>query len=124
MAPNNQHGIALVELALSLTLLLLIVFSITEFGRVMYLKVSLSSAAREGARKAVVTSSSFANLSANSAALRLCPNAGVSMIPTTPSGGDAVKVTVSETFTTVLPNLIPGLNNITIKSDATMRYEN
>jgi Flp pilus assembly protein TadG len=45
----------MVEIALSILLLMLILVGIFEFGRAMYVKNSLTNAARAGARQAVVT---------------------------------------------------------------------
>lgn len=55
MKDKNTHGQALVEMALVLFLLLLLVIGIFEFGRAMYIKNTLTHAARAGARAAVVT---------------------------------------------------------------------
>lgn len=54
---QNKHckGQALVEMAILLPLLFLLVFGIFEFGRAMYIKNTLTHAARAGARAAVVT---------------------------------------------------------------------
>ena len=46
----------MVEMALVIGLLVLLVFGMTEFGRAMYTKNTLTNAARAGARAAVVTS--------------------------------------------------------------------
>lgn len=51
----NSRGQAIVELALVIFLLLLLVMGIFEFGRAMYLKNTLTHAARAGARAAAVT---------------------------------------------------------------------
>ena len=51
----NCTGQALVEMAIILPLLLLLVMGIFEFGRAMYIKNTLTHAARAGARAAVVT---------------------------------------------------------------------
>lgn len=50
-----SKGQALVEMAILLPLLLLLVMGIFEFGRAMYIKNTLTQAARAGARTAVVT---------------------------------------------------------------------
>lgn len=55
MKDKNPHGQALVEMALVLFLLLLLVIGIFEFGRAMYIKNTLTHAARAGARAGVVT---------------------------------------------------------------------
>ncbi|WP_024817566.1 TadE/TadG family type IV pilus assembly protein [Arthrobacter sp. 31Y] len=51
---TNERGAAAVELAILLPLLLLILFGIMEFGRAYNVQVSLTQAAREGARHAAV----------------------------------------------------------------------
>jgi hypothetical protein len=52
---SNCTGQALVEMAILLPLLMLLVMGIFEFGRAMYIKNTLTQAARAGARVAVVT---------------------------------------------------------------------
>ena len=49
---SNQHGQALVELALILPVLLLLIFGIIEFGRIYASNIMINNAAREGARAA------------------------------------------------------------------------
>jgi Flp pilus assembly protein TadG len=51
----DSRGQAIVELALVLFLLVLLVMGIFEFGRAMYIKNTLTHAARAGARAGVVT---------------------------------------------------------------------
>jgi len=52
---RKDAGQALVEMAIVLPFLLLLVCGIIEFGRAMYIKNTLTSAARAGVRAAVVT---------------------------------------------------------------------
>jgi Flp pilus assembly protein TadG len=47
---QKQRGVALVELALTIGILLTIVFGITEFGRAIYQYDTLAKAARDAAR--------------------------------------------------------------------------
>lgn len=47
---GREQGAAAVEMAIVLPILLLILFGIIDFGRLLYTKVELSSAARDGAR--------------------------------------------------------------------------
>src|SRR5690554_6045904 len=47
---SEQEGQALVELAITLTVLLLIVFGIIEFSRIGYTYILVAHASREGAR--------------------------------------------------------------------------
>ncbi len=51
----NHNGQTTVETAISIIILFMVVFGITEFGRAMYIKNMLNSAARSGARVSVVT---------------------------------------------------------------------
>ena len=51
---RNQKGVAAVEFAIVLPLLLLILFGIIEFSLIMYDKVVITNASREGARAGVV----------------------------------------------------------------------
>ena len=52
--PKAQRGAAAVEFAIVLPLLLLIIFSIVEFGVALYDKAMITNASREGARAGVV----------------------------------------------------------------------
>ena len=54
MRGQRDRGAAAVEFALVLPLLLLLVLGIFEFGRVFNIQISLSNAAREGARHMAV----------------------------------------------------------------------
>ncbi|WP_284979011.1 TadE/TadG family type IV pilus assembly protein [Arthrobacter sp. fls2-241-R2A-200] len=56
MASNNkkERGAVAVEMALLLPLLLLLLIGIMEFGRALNVQISLTEAAREGARYAAV----------------------------------------------------------------------
>ena len=47
---KRQQGLALIELALTISLLVAITFGITEFGRAMYQYNTLAKAARDGVR--------------------------------------------------------------------------
>lgn len=53
-AKQKERGAVAVELAIVLPLLLLILMGIIEFGRVLNVQVSLTEAAREGARYAAI----------------------------------------------------------------------
>ena len=52
---KNESGQTLVEFALIASLLFLILFGIIEFGRIFHAYLVVTSAAREGARKAAIT---------------------------------------------------------------------
>lgn len=52
---KNQYGVAIIEFALVLPILLVLVMGIIEFGYIFNGYIILTGAAREGARVAVVT---------------------------------------------------------------------
>ena len=53
-ALRDEQGAAAVEMALVLPLLLLLLFGIIDFGRVLNAQITLTEAAREGARAAAL----------------------------------------------------------------------
>jgi hypothetical protein len=65
MRPSRQKAQAVVELALSMTILLWFALGILDFGRVFHLYIELTNAAREGARHATLLAPSC-----NEAAIR------------------------------------------------------
>ena len=53
---NKDQGAAAVEFVLVLPVLLIVLFGIIDFGRMMHAKLQLAEAAREGARAAALVS--------------------------------------------------------------------
>ena len=53
LIPNNK-GAAMAELAITLPILLIVLFGIFEFGLIMYDKAVITNASREGARAGIV----------------------------------------------------------------------
>lgn len=128
MKLRNQRGAALVELAFSMLLLVLILFGTIEFGRVMYTRNNLNLAAREGARRASVTKDlATSTASVVSYVMTLPDTTGatvsVAMVPDPSGSGTNVNVTVSKPFTSAVPLLIPSLASLTLTGQAQMRYE-
>lgn len=148
---RNDAGQALVELAISLVFLLLLVCGIIEFGRVMYIKNTLTSAARAAVRVAVVKSG-FTDTTYAAGSLttrsdsdvvqqKLYDNvvnlpdsnqatATVDVIERTGTAArpnDTVTATVSIPFKTIVPGLLPMLrpNNspLSLAGSASMRFE-
>lgn len=128
---NNKNGTVLVETAIILPLLLLIVFGICEFGRVMFITNTLNNAARYGARLAVVSTNplNIASLTTeiknhtplSSADLNLIE---ISIPNSSPAAGSAVTVTAKLPFTPIIPfmgDFFP--SGFKLKGEATMRYE-
>jgi Flp pilus assembly protein TadG len=104
--PRDRGSVA-VEFALVLPLLLLIVFGIVDFGRALNAQITLTQAAREGARVASVggTSSAVTTRTQN-AALPLLTNVTTPTVTTCAVGagvGVDAKVVASSVFTFVTP---------------------
>lgn len=96
---TNERGAAAVEMAIVLPLLLLILVGIMEFGRAYNVQVSLTQAAREGARYAAVHYND-GGLNVSGAALAAAPalnGLGVTVSDNAAScaPGSNVKVTTS-----------------------------
>ncbi|HJV65393.1 MAG TPA: TadE/TadG family type IV pilus assembly protein [Geomonas sp.] len=125
---NDEKGAALVELALSVVLLVTLLFGMIEFGRVMYMRNSLNLAAREGARMASV-SKTVSTSDVESQVKNFIPfdSTGLSVVvSSTPAGftsGSTITVTASMPFQSVVPLLITQLNGLTLTGQASMRYE-
>jgi Flp pilus assembly protein TadG len=107
-SPDRQAGAAAVELALVLPMLLVIVFGIIDFGRAYNAKVSLTQAAREGARvrsrggDAAATTSRVRQAAGFVPGGSVAVNAG-SACPATPTATDVATVTATYTFSFVTP---------------------
>lgn len=54
--PENQTGVALVEMALAAPILVMVLFGLLEFGYLLYAKGVIANASREAARLGVVLS--------------------------------------------------------------------
>ncbi|KDB05820.1 TadE family protein [Burkholderia sp. lig30] len=108
---KKQRGVAAVEFAILLPLLLLILFGIVEFGLLMYDKAVITNASREAARAGVVLKTPKPTVTdIQNVALNYCQNylisLGTSATPTVtvPSGqggtfGQPLTVTVSYRYT-------------------------
>ncbi|MCL1593984.1 MAG: pilus assembly protein [Actinomycetia bacterium] len=66
---RSERGAAIVEMALVMPLLLILVFGIVEFGRAFMTDISVTHAAREGARAYAITRGSDDASAAQSAAI-------------------------------------------------------
>lgn len=99
---GRERGAAAVEFALLLPVFLLVIAGIVDFGRAFFTQIELTNAAREGARAAVVSTASAADIK-----LRAQTSApGIPGITTTAticgaSGGNAT-VSASTSFEWIL----------------------
>lgn len=101
---RRERGAAAVEFALILPVFLLLVFGMIEFSRAYNAQISLSGAAREGAREMAVHNNAAAAVAAASqAAPSLSPKISASQVSISPSTctgrlGQPVQVTISYNF--------------------------
>ena len=91
------------EFALVLPLLLLVIAGIVDFGRAFFTQIELTNAAREGARTAIVSSVSAADVQSRAAASApgIVGFSAAATICVAASGGNA-SVTASAPFTWIL----------------------
>lgn len=107
-APDRQSGAAAVELALVLPILLVLVFGIVDFGRAYNAEISLTQAAREGARVRALGGTAAATTTRVQLAAGFLPAASVSVAaggacPANPVATDVATVTATTTFTYATP---------------------
>jgi len=105
---DRQSGAAAVELALVLPILLVLVFGIVDFGRAYNAKISLTQAAREGARVRALGGDAAATTTRVRLAAGFLPASSVSVAagaacPANPSATDVATVTATYTFSYVTP---------------------
>lgn len=141
MRHKNERGSALIEVALTLPLLLLVAAGIFEFGRAYQTQQVLTNAVREGARVAVLP-----NQPSGAAATRVTtyltngqlPNAGTATVTVTATNisiggtttpGSRVTVNYPFSFMVLQPvaRLVVGSSNLgsalTMSASAEMRNE-
>lgn len=131
---DNDRGAAAVEFALVLPLLLLLLFGIIDFGRAYHSKVTLTHAAREGARALALAPDAAAgtdDLNDRLASGALAPGAigtvTVESLTACGTGNAAVVLKEQFDFLTPLPGLAifyggsPWATSVTLRGRAVMR---
>lgn len=121
----------MVEFALLLLPLTLLLLGIIDASYLFGQKLALNQAVREGARAAVVQSTSttpVATLVRNAAGSSLIDNPGsiaVSTTGTCSTAGVGNNLTVTATYATggIVPMPVPGFDSMTLHSEATFRCE-
>jgi Flp pilus assembly protein TadG len=95
---GSERGAAAVEFALVLPILIMLLLGIVEFGRIFNVQVSVTNAAREGARvMAIENDPAQAAAAAIAAAPSVSPAIGAGNITITPTdcaGGGTATVTI------------------------------
>ncbi len=116
---GRESGVAMLEFALVLPVLLLLVFGIIEFGRAYNAQITLTHAAREGAREYAVTQDAVAGeTTAINAATSLDP-ALMTFTTTACVVGDPVSMQIDYPFELLIPLWPSG--PITISAEGVMR---
>jgi Flp pilus assembly protein TadG len=130
----SSRGQSAVEFALVLPIFLVIVFAIVDFSMALNAKLTVTNAAREGARVLVAGANcSTVTTQAQNVASHLHPPVSVTISPPSCTGnsGDEMAVTVSYQYSYITPvgkfiSLLGGgsiSNKITMSSTSTMRHE-
>ena len=142
---KDTRGVAMVESALILTILLMILLGIIQFGLIWYTKYAAVGASREGARYGVIFKpDASGNLTPPIAKVpsvvkvtedylvALCPTLTSDMYTVTPSGpgyttgaaGSDLTVTVTcQNPWNLLGWLVPSLSSLTFNAATTMKCE-
>ena len=121
---KNQKGQSLVEFALLLPVFILILFGVMEFGRLWEMTNMLTSAAREGARVAAVTTPDITKTT--NAAQNILSAGNIQNATITVSGpnlDNEITVTVSIAYTPMTGFIIPNLGPYPVSRSTTIRWE-
>lgn len=126
---RSDAGVALIEAAFVLPILLVLAMGMLDFGRAFYFKHLLDEAAREGARVAVVTTPDPDIVTTR--VDDVLSAGGITPTSVTIVGPDAarmVTVTVNATFTFVTPGIYSLFNKsfgntLAMRGQSTMRFE-
>jgi Flp pilus assembly protein TadG len=108
---EEEAGSSLTEFALSVTVVLMLMFGIVDLSRALYIDHFVSGAAREGARYAMVRGSSFNNVACTTPSTTACTatqSAVTSYVQSlAPTGVSTANLTVQTTW----PGTSPSGNN-------------
>lgn len=123
---ENGRGVAAVEFALLLPILILFILGIVEFGRGYNAKTTLTHAAREGVRELAIDSSDAAALAAAEAVAEASAAHVDSSTPPTATatencGASPPTVTMTVDYTFSYDILFFGSANVAMSESATMR---
>ncbi|THE10605.1 pilus assembly protein [Bacillus timonensis] len=124
---RKQNGQGIVEMALSITLLLFIVFGIIDFGRIFSAYLTLNHASREAARVASVGGSNedIRRIAVEATELMTSELVKVNISPESGrSRGEFVTIAISypvSLTTPLLDRIVP--NPFQLKNETTMRVE-
>ncbi len=128
---RNQRGQAVVEMALVLPILIMLIFGIVEFGRILNTYMIVTNLSREGAREGAVggTDTEITNAVQNGTNADQFDTGLMSITIDPPAmserpRGSAVKVTVSYPVDIIAPVIGPIIGDpFIVTSQTTMRVE-
>jgi len=103
MRRADERGAAAVEMALVLPLLLFILFGIIDYGRLLNAQLTLTEAAREGARAAALGQSADSRVQSAAGGLGTVTTTVVTACPATPGPTDDAVVQTELSFRFVTP---------------------
>lgn len=135
-ARHRERGQSLVEFAIVVPLFLVLVLGIVDFGMALRSYITLTNAAREGARVGVVCSDGDSTAASNAAIAQVVDSgsaldltsSNVTQATTPCSTGSDVIVTAQYTYHFITPlggfiTLLGGSDSITLSSTTKMRSE-
>ncbi len=121
---KQKRGQASIQTAIVLPVLILLLFSLFEFGQVMNQYLVLTAAAREGARSAAVGNDFAARAAVNNAVASIGNNdllVNIGYANGKRAQGESVTVTVSKPLTVITPILRDIINHASIPEPLTLR---
>lgn len=122
---RGERGVSAVEFGLILPVLLVLLLGMLDYGYVYFVQLTLTNAAREGARVGVTRSSGTASAAAQAAANAYLTTAGITtaaVSATTPSNGTpTVTVTVTLNPFNPLVGFVPAPPQL--QATTSMRWE-
>jgi Flp pilus assembly protein TadG len=116
---RDDDGAALVEFAIVLSLLVMLVFGIVEFGRAYNAQITLTHATREGVRVLAITQDSAAARAATAGAATTLDPSKLTISTAECSPGYPTQVVASYPFFLSIP--LVGERTLTLSSTAVMR---
>jgi Flp pilus assembly protein TadG len=127
---HDERGAAAVELALVMPILVMLLFGIIEFARVWNVRQTMTDAAREGARVAVVNNGLISAAVLQDSVIRIVTNAAsaagmdLAQLTVTSTGigsGQTASVQVAYVYEPLMGLVLPG--PITLNTSSVMRNE-
>lgn len=119
MDTDRERGAALVEFALVLSILVLLLFGIIEFGRAYQVKLSITHASREGVRVLAVTKDPDKAVAATMAAAASLDLAALQIEPGICTPGEQTQLRVAYPHSYDIP--LFGSATLTLSSTAVMQ---